>query len=129
MLLEKENGQKEVVSSESEFLESSTPAQTSQEGNWVDEFDNKKELLEVLNRMEIKANKGEEVNEVNLQAVLNDFKDRLESGNELVSVAAELIDVEDESTIKIVFAITGIACAFLMFLTMYVMLRQCKKGG
>lgn len=129
MLLEKENGQKEVVSSESEFLESSTPAQTSQEGNWVDEFDNKKELLEVLNRMEIKAKEGEEVNEVNLQAVLNDFKDRLESGNELVSVAAELIDVEDESTIKIVFAITGIACAFLMFLTMYVMLRQCKKGG
>lgn len=73
--------------------------------------------------MEIKSKEGEEINEVNLQAVLNDFKDRIESGNELVSVAAELIEVEDESTIKIVFAITGIACAFLMFLTMYVMLR------
>jgi len=32
-----------------------------------------------------------EVNEVNLKAVLDDFKERIESGSELVSVAAELL--------------------------------------
>ena len=41
--------------------------------------------------MEVQVMEGDEVNEVSLKAVLDDFKERIESGSELVSVAAELL--------------------------------------
>ena len=50
---------------------------------------------------------------------MREFEELIESGQEIISVDAEL---DDQLRTKTIFAIFGIAAAFLMFASMYAML-------
>jgi flagellar motor switch protein FliG len=69
--------------------------------------------------MEDQVEKGKTVNQVALQEVLREFEELIESGQEIISVDAEL---DNQLHTKTIFAIFGIAAAFLMFASMYAML-------
>ena len=83
------NENSEVKKSPIETLENNL-ALVAEDKEWFEVFDNKKELLDVLQKMEEQIQNGEEINNVALNEVLNDFEDMLESGNELISIDAEI---------------------------------------
>ena len=68
LLIEKEDGSQEIISAGAESLESNNQTSTTvgDEKDWVNQYDNKKELLEVLTEMDTKIKEGEDVNEVAL---------------------------------------------------------------
>jgi len=59
--------------------------------------------------------------EVMLEAVFEDFKERIESGTEIMSVQSELLVVESDRNQQLVFGLVGVACAFLMFASIFAM--------